>query len=525
MELDWSYFFSLFSMGAFYRACLTVITLGVLAWGLGLVLGFGLAQAEASRLPWLRWPAKAYIWFFRSIPLLVLLVFVYNVPQIVPISGVVLGIPFFAGLVGLVMTEAAYMAEIHRGGLQSVAKGQREAGHALGLGWLSTQTRIVLPQAFRIALPSLINEFVTIIKLTSLVSVISLPELLMTGQRLYTQNFLILETLLAVAVYYVAIVTLFSGLLSALERKLDLSRRKPQTLAADAMAQLRQQIPATPALAPAAVQHEEKVDHGAPPALQLQNIHKAYGAHQVLKGVDLTVKAGEVICIIGPSGSGKTSLIRTVNALESIDQGEIVLFGESYLQGGKPNDPAQVRRGIRRIGMVFQGFNLFPHMTVLQNVLLAPGLHGQGSAQEQRTTALRLIEKVGLLAHIDKYPHQLSGGQQQRVAIARALALRPDVMLFDEPTSALDPELVGEVLKVIQDLAAEGMTMLIVTHEMEFALQISDRVVFMENGLLQVDAAPALLRAPIQPASDATVRVRRFMGLEAAVPETAAATA
>lgn len=244
MELDWTYFFSLFSMGAFYRASAMVIALGALSWLLGLVLGFGLAQAEGSRHVWLRWPARFYVWFFRSVPLLVLLVFVYNLPQIFPATSVVLGIPFLAGLTGMVMTEAAYMAEIHRGGLLSVAKGQREAGHALGLGWFATQTRIVLPQAFRIALPSLINEFVTIIKLTSLVSVISLPELLLTGQRLYTQNFLILETLLAVAVYYVAIVTVFGAALNALERRLDLSRRKPAPVDEADLARLRAGLPA-----------------------------------------------------------------------------------------------------------------------------------------------------------------------------------------------------------------------------------------------------------------------------------------
>ncbi len=513
MELDWTYFFSLFSMKAFYSASLTVIALGTSAWLLGLVLGFCLAQAEGSRLPWLRWPTKAYIWFFRSVPLLVLLVFVYNLPQIVPATGVIVGEPFMAGLVALVMTEAAYMAEIHRGGLLSVAKGQREAGHALGLGWLHTQVRVVLPQAFRIALPSLINEFITIVKLTSLVSVVSLPELLLTGQRLYTQNFLILETLLAVAVYYVAIVTIFGAVLGAIERRLDLSRRKPGTLDEAALAELRQGLWLAPAPTPVVK------GAGVPPALQLTDIHKSYGSHAVLKGVDLTVQSGDVISIIGPSGSGKTSLIRTINALEPIDKGEIVLYGESYLYGGAPNDARRVREGIRRIGMVFQGFNLFPHLTVLQNIVLAPGLHGQGAEAERRATALGLLDKVGLLAHAHKYPHQLSGGQQQRVAIARALALRPDVMLFDEPTSALDPELVGDVLKVIQDLAAEGMTMLIVTHEMEFALQISDRIVFMEHGLLQLDIAPkALLQADAQ-AGEAVQRVRRFMGLESSTAD------
>jgi polar amino acid transport system permease protein len=370
---------------------------------------------------------------------------------------------------------------------------------------------VVLPQAFRIALPSLINEYITIIKLTSLVSVISLPELLLTGQRLYTQNFLILETLLAVAIYYVAIVTLFGAGLNALERALDLQRRKPGTLDEAALARLRAGLWAAPEAVATPAQA------GQPPALQLQGIHKAYGTHQVLKGVDLDVATGQVISIIGPSGSGKTSLIRTVNALETLDQGEIVLFGEGFLKGGSPQETARVRQGIRRIGMVFQGFNLFPHLTVLQNILLAPGLHGEGAPAEQQATAVRLLDKVGLLAHAHKYPHQLSGGQQQRVAIARALALRPEVMLFDEPTSALDPELVGDVLKVIRELAAEGMTMLIVTHEMEFALQISQRIVFMENGLLQIDVAPAVLTGHASPepetSADALERVRRFMGL------------
>lgn len=507
MELDWTYFFSLFSMGAFYRASFMVALLGTASWGLGLILGFGMAQAEASRYPWLRWPAKLYVWFFRSVPLLVLLVFVYNLPQVLPFTGPVLGEPFWAGLVGMVITETAYMAEIHRGGLQSVARGQREAGHALGLAWLPVQLRIVLPQAFRIALPSLINEYVTIIKLTSLVSVISLPELLLTGQRLYTQNFLILETLLAVAIYYVAIVTLFGALLNAMERALDLARRKPGTLDAGALARLRAAV--VPRAAPGAPDPRP----GQPPALQLVNIHKAYGNHQVLKGVNLQVPSGQVISIIGPSGSGKTSLIRTVNALETLDQGEIILFGEDFIQGGSPQNAHRLHEGIRRIGMVFQGFNLFPHRTVLQNVLLAPGLLGVGPPAEQQSAAVELLDKVGMLAHAHKYPHQLSGGQQQRVAIARALAVRPDVMLFDEPTSALDPELVGEVLKVIRDLAADGMTMLIVTHEMEFALGISDRVVFMEAGLLQLDATPREIR-DFSATTDTLQRVRKFMDLE-----------
>lgn len=502
MQFEWSYFFSLFSMPAFWAACWTVVKLSALSWLIGLVLGFGLASAKQTTSRWLSAPASIYVWFFRSVPLLVLLIFVYNLPQLMPASGKVLSNPFYAGLIALVLTEAAYMAEIHRGGLLSVAKGQREAARALGIGRLGTQRLIVVPQAFRIALPTLTNEYVTIVKLTSLVSVISLTELLLVGQRLYAQNFLVLETLGAVAVYYVLIVTLFGWGLQYLERHLDLTRRKPDTLGDNAIAELRRTLPS---VASGSVQTNAA---GTPAALRLSNIHKHYGNHHVLKGIDLSVQPGEVIAIIGPSGSGKTSLIRTINGLESIDEGEIVLFGEDFIRAGDRPDNRRQREGVRRIGMVFQSFNLFPHRTIMDNVLLAPHYHRLAPPANLRTEALALLDKVGLLAHADKYPHQLSGGQQQRVAIARALAMQPEVMLFDEPTSALDPELVGDVLAVIRDLAREGMTMLIVTHEMDFALSISDRVLFMENGHVQLDAAPDSIR------HGEHERVRRFIGLE-----------
>ncbi|AQZ34149.1 polar amino acid transport system permease protein [Pseudomonas sp. NFACC19-2] len=502
MPFEWSYFFSLFSMPAFWAACWTVVKLSSLAWLLGLVLGFGLASAKQAASRWLSAPAAIYVWFFRSVPLLVLLIFVYNLPQLMPASGKVLSNPFYAGLFALVLTEAAYMAEIHRGGLLSVAKGQREAARALGIGRLGTQRLIVVPQAFRIALPTLTNEYVTIVKLTSLVSVISLSELLLVGQRLYAQNFLVLETLGAVAVYYVLIVSLFGWGLQYLERHLDLGRRKPGTLGDAQVTKLRSELPQV------ATGNARVREPGTPAALYLSNIHKHYGDHHVLKGIDLSVQPGEVISIIGPSGSGKTSLIRTVNGLESIDEGEIVLFGESFIQAGDRPENRRQREGVRRIGMVFQSFNLFPHRTIVDNVLLAPRYHGLGNNAELRRQALALLDKVGLLAHADKYPHQLSGGQQQRVAIARALAMQPDIMLFDEPTSALDPELVGDVLAVIRDLAREGMTMLIVTHEMDFALSISDRVLFMEDGHVQLDASPAAIHHGNHQ------RVRRFIGLE-----------
>jgi polar amino acid transport system ATP-binding protein len=223
--------------------------------------------------------------------------------------------------------------------------------------------------------------------------------------------------------------------------------------------------------------------------LRATGIRKRFGALEVLKGVDLTVKHGEVMCIIGPSGSGKSTLLRSLNHLEQIDGGRVELDGElvGYRRRGHKyvTLPEKKLAGQRaRIGMVFQSFNLFPHMTVLQNVVESPvGVLKQPVA-EARTAALELLDRVGLSAKADCYPRQLSGGQQQRVAIARALAMKPRLMLFDEPTSALDPELVGEVLDVMKDLARDGLTMVVVTHEMGFAREVADSVLFMDGGVV-----------------------------------------
>ena len=212
--------------------------------------------------------------------------------------------------------------------------------------------------------------------------------------------------------------------------------------------------------------------------------------------MDLSVHKGEVVAIIGPSGSGKTTLLRSLNALEIADSGKIVTLGESLsfdvsLKEKRAFvDGKCVTNQRRVVGMVFQQFNLFPHMTALDNVMLAPLYLKRGQRSEIETDALHFLAKVGLRQHAQKYPHQLSGGQQQRVAIARALAMKPEAILFDEPTSALDPELVGEVLSVMEQLAEEGMTMVVVTHEMQFARHVADRVVFMDHGQIAAEGSP-----------------------------------
>ena len=235
--------------------------------------------------------------------------------------------------------------------------------------------------------------------------------------------------------------------------------------------------------------------------IKLEKVNKWYGAHHVLKDVDLSVARGEVLVVCGPSGSGKSTMIRTINRLEPIEKGRILIDGaDIYAKGANLNALRQ------KIGFVFQQFNLFPHMSVLENVIFAPVSIRKQPRKEAVELARSLLDRVGLAHKIDAYPGSLSGGQQQRVAIARALALQPPVMLFDEPTSALDPEMVGEVLQVMKGLAKDGMTMVCVTHEMGFARDVCDRVVFMDAGeILEMDTPERFFSAPAHP------RAQRFL--------------
>ncbi|MFI7668973.1 amino acid ABC transporter ATP-binding protein [Nocardia sp. NPDC049526] len=238
------------------------------------------------------------------------------------------------------------------------------------------------------------------------------------------------------------------------------------------------------------------VEVGRAPAVEVRGVRKSYGGTEVLAGIDLTVRAGEVVTVIGPSGSGKSTLLRVVNHLESLDAGTVHIDGELIgyrLRRNKLHalSDRDVRKQRSHIGFVFQQFNLFPHLTVLDNVTLAPISAQRRPRTEIEAEARQLLERVGIGELTDAYPRRLSGGQQQRVAIARALALRPPVILFDEPTSALDPELVGEVLDVIRDLADGGTALVIVTHEIGFAREVADTVVFLDGGVIVEQGPPA----------------------------------
>ena len=242
---------------------------------------------------------------------------------------------------------------------------------------------------------------------------------------------------------------------------------------------------------------------GAGPMLRLEDVHKRFGHLHVLRGVDMEVGRGKVVCVLGPSGSGKSTLLRCINLLEPPDAGRIYLEGEEIT--GNPRGADRVRR---RVGMVFQQFNLFPHKSVAENVTLAQEKVLERDRGDARGRAETLLRRVGLGDKLDEYPERLSGGQQQRVAIARALAMDPHVMLFDEVTSALDPELIKEVLDVMRELAEEGMTMVVVTHEIGFARDVGDRVVFMDQGVVVEEGPPAqVLERPREE------RTSRFLGL------------
>jgi ABC-type polar amino acid transport system ATPase subunit len=219
--------------------------------------------------------------------------------------------------------------------------------------------------------------------------------------------------------------------------------------------------------------------------IQFKAVHKFFGKQHVLRGIDASIDEGEVVVVIGPSGSGKSTMLRCVNHLEKVDRGELLVDG---IDVASPK--ADLSRVRRETGMVFQAFNLFPHMTVLENLMLAPRKVRNIPAEEANKTARALLTRVGISEKADAYPTQLSGGQQQRVAIARALAMNPKIMLFDEPTSALDPEMIQEVLNVMRDLAQSGMTMVIVTHEMGFAREMADRVIFMDGGVIVEEGPP-----------------------------------
>ena len=380
---------------------------------LGTVFGTLMAMLRMSKVKPLRYLATAYIEFIRGTPLMVQLMFIfYGLPmtgiKLPDISWIPNFSRFAAGIVAMSMNSCAYVAEIIRSGIQAVDHGQTEAARSLGFRQSQTMTMVVLPQAVKNILPALGNEFVTVIKESSIVSVIGIADLMFRSKDVIAVTYISLETLAIAAILYF-IMTFISGrFVSLMERKMS--------------------------------------------------------------------------AIIGPSGGGKSTFLRCLNLLEKPTSGEIIFDGVNICD--KKTD---INLHRQKIGMVFQQFNLFNNMNVLKNLTAAPVKIKGMSPAEAEEKAVKLLTRVGLADKLTAYPAQLSGGQKQRVAIVRALMMNPEVMLFDEPTSALDPEMVGEVLDVMKALADDGMSMIVVTHEMRFAREVSDRTIFLSDGIIEED--------------------------------------
>ncbi|WP_083203768.1 amino acid ABC transporter permease/ATP-binding protein [Ensifer adhaerens] len=495
------------------------LLLTALATVSGSLLGTALALARVSKSPLLASLSFGYIWLLRSIPLIVLLLVLNNLGYLyetiaigVPFTDTVwlnypttqLLTPFAAAFLGLTLNQSAFFAEIVRGGILAVDQGQHEAAAALGLPRRRQAFRIVLPQAMRSILPTGFNEIIGLAKGTSMVYVLALPELFYTVQVIYRRNLEVIPLLMVATVWYLVIMTGLSIAQHYIERYYSRGAvRNPVPLPFQALvSRFRRPLPdvARPAAATAKVGFRDAEVLRPGGAVHVHGISKSFGPLKVLDRVELNLPAGSVTAILGPSGSGKSTLLRAINHLERVDDGFIAIDGElvGYSQKGDTLYELKEKDILKRradIGMVFQNFNLFPHLTVLENLIEAP-VHVRGLDREEAVRlAQELLARIGLSDKVNAYPRQLSGGQQQRVAIARALALRPKVLLFDEPTSALDPELVGEVLDVIKELARTGTTLVIVTHETGFAREVADTVVFMEEGRVLEVGPPAQIFA------------------------------
>ena len=470
---------------------------------LGVVIGMILAVMGISRSLWIRLPARIYTDIFRGLPAILTILLIGQ--GFASLGRKLFGpSPYPLGILALSLIAGAYIGEIFRAGIQSVERGQLEACLAVGMTYPKGMRLIVIPQGVRRVLPALVNQFIGNIKDSSLVYFLGLltseRELFRVGQdeAVVSGN---LSPLMLAGIFYLLITVPLTHFVNAIDRRLRAGRKiSAPSSGLDEVNELAE-APHEPEEVGAALENTKPVAHlklkGG--SLEVVDLEMAYGAFKVLRGVNLKAEPGTITCVIGPSGSGKSTLLRCLNRLAEPVGGDIRLDGQSVLR----MKPDRLRR---RVGMVFQQFNLFPDHTASGNVQLAlRKVQGLRTGTAKRVAEERLIE-VGLGARMDHRPIDLSGGQQQRVAIARALALKPELMLFDEVTSALDPELVKGVLNLMATLGKSGMTMIVVTHEMNFARRVADQVVFMDEGVvLEAGAPEAIFGHPQSP------RLQRFL--------------
>ena len=509
-------YFAYLTSAFLWEGAWIAITITACAMSIGLVLGFGLALMRLSRFSVVRGSAWVYTWVMRGTPHLLQLVFIFNA---LPAVGIRLD-SFTTAVIGFGLNQAAFSAESIRGGILSINKQQSVAAASLGMGPFTTIWRIVLPQALSTILPGVFNDIINLLKLTSIASIIFVSELTFRSQQIVGQNFQFFTVFAAAGTIYLFMTSILSVLQGRVEFAMNLENRGVGTpvgpfsrMFGFSLRSTAEELNAVDEPSGVAViSDDDEVPHAdiewladfiAPtkveatdsPLITCRDVHKKYGSLEVLKGINLNVKKGEVVCLLGPSGSGKSTFLRMINHLEQLDQGEIRVDGdlvgyEETEHGLRPTNRVAKSRANARIGMVFQHFNLFNHKSAIENITEAPICVQKVDRKKAEEQALLLLDLVGLSKHVHHLPHRLSGGQQQRVAIARALAIAPKVILFDEPTSSLDPELVGEVLLVMRQLADAGMTMIVVTHEVRFAREVADKVVFMDGGVVVEEGHP-----------------------------------
>lgn len=435
---------------------------------LGSILGFLFCLCLRSKRRIVSGLANALFTLMQGIPQLVILMIMFFV-----VFGKVDIEPTLVGIVAFAVIFAVSVAGILNTGINAIDRGQWEAATSLGFGKIGTFNKVIMPQAVRHMLPLYKSEFVSMMKLTSIVGYISIEDLTKMGDIIRARTYEAFFPLIAVAVIYFLLSTFLTWAISRVEICID-PKHKPRKLP-------RGIDPSHEVMKV----EEENDEITQEELIRIEHLKKVYPIVTPLEDVNAVIRRGEIITIIGPSGTGKSTLLRCINRLEKPTLGKVSIFGKDT--GDKHTNLHELRR---RTGMVFQSFNLFGHLTVIENIILAPVALKGKSRQEAYDKGIELLRMVGMAAKALSYPDELSGGQKQRVAIARTLAMDPDIVLFDEPTSALDPTMVGEVLSVIRSLAKKGLTMMIVTHEMKFARDVSNRIFYMDQGIIYEEGTP-----------------------------------
>ena len=445
----------------------TTLIVAILAGVFGTALGFGFSFLTRSQRKWIKTISSGFCKLMQGIPTVVILMIMYFVVFAnLSISAVAVAVITFSILF------AISVSGILNTGIGAIDKGQLEAASALGFRKSTAFRKIVMPQALRHVLPLYKSEFVTMLKLTSIVGYVSIQDLTKVGDIIRSRTYEAFFPLIATAIIYFILSALITFVIGRVEFGFN-KKRKDRKL--------------PKGVTPCEIAFEQPIvaTNEGEAIITIEHLKKAYPQATPLKDVNATVCRGEVITVIGPSGTGKSTLLRCINRLDNPTDGKVTVFGEDT--GSKETDLPLLRR---RMGMVFQSFNLFSHLTVIENVMIAPVTLKKMSLQDAYVKGMRLLKMVGMGEKALNYPDEMSGGQKQRVAIARTLAMDPDIVLFDEPTSALDPTMVGEVLAVIKELASKGLTMMIVTHEMSFAREVSSRIFYMDEGVIYEEGSP-----------------------------------